>query len=233
VSGWALVVPVKSFGSAKSRLGGASIDNVDGLAEALAYDSIQAGLATPSIDLCVVVCARDTAEWAKSCGATVTVEAPDGGLNAALRLGRDAVLRRGQQSVAFMMADLPLLSVEHLEDLLHLAPADRPGVVGDLAGEGSTLLLSRRGQELDPRFGVGSFAAHRSMAADLTASCDPSLRVDLDTWEDLARLERPTGVRTREWFDTRLVSGIWCSLPGPVRPAETAGADFSAPPLPV
>lgn len=230
---WALVIPVKSFGTAKSRLGGSDTAGPDGLAAALAYDSIQAAREARAVSSCVVVCDQRTAGWATAWGADAVVEEPGGGLNAALRLGRDVALSQGQPAVAFMMADLPLLTVGHLEALLDRAPPDRPGAVSDLTGEGTTLLLSRRGEELQPCFGVGSFAAHRLGAEDLSEHCDRGLRLDLDTWEDLAQLDRPVGLRTRQWYDRRLMGGISCRFPAQIGPTGVPGADFSTPALPV
>jgi 2-phospho-L-lactate guanylyltransferase len=53
-------------------------------------------------------------------------------------------------------------------------------------GTGTTLLLSAPGRPLDPRFGVGSAAAHTATGATPIGAPVPTLRCDVDTTEDLA-----------------------------------------------
>jgi 2-phospho-L-lactate guanylyltransferase (CobY/MobA/RfbA family) len=101
-------------------------------------------------------------------------------------------------------ADLPLLDVAALDRLLEGADASlaagngRPIVViapSDARGGTNALLLSPIGI-ITPQFGEGSLEAHLRAAAAAEASVqliiDPALGFDLDTPEDLERLDAET-----------------------------------------
>jgi 2-phospho-L-lactate guanylyltransferase len=90
--------------------------------------------------------------------------------------------------VVVVMADLAGITTTGLAAVLRRAAGAR-SVVADASGTGTALLLSPRGAELAPRFGPQSYARHRQGgAADLTASADPAVRLDVDTPDDLAAL---------------------------------------------
>jgi len=59
------------------------------------------------------------------------------------------------------------------------------GFVPDAEGIGTVLLTAARGTPLDPRFGVGSAAAHAASGARLIGGDWPGLRHDVDTAADL------------------------------------------------
>ena len=84
------------------------------------------------------------------------------------------------------MADLPALRSDELRRAL-LAAADVPrGFVADAAGTGTTLLTARGGNQLGPRFGPRSRAAHAASGAiALEPGPIPGLRRDVDTEVDL------------------------------------------------
>ncbi len=123
------------------------------------------------------------------------------GLNEALRLARDEAIRAGATAVLMLPADLPLLSIEPLGRLLEAADAaltagsGRPIVVvapADARGGTNALLLSPP-DVIEPCFGTLSLEAHLRAAALADASLqvvdDVRLGFDLDTPEDLERLE--------------------------------------------
>jgi 2-phospho-L-lactate guanylyltransferase len=58
--------------------------------------------------------------------------------------------------------------------------------VPDLPGTGTVLLAAPAGVPLDPRFGVGSAAAHEASGARRLDGDWPTLRRDVDTADDLA-----------------------------------------------
>lgn len=102
MTGWAVVVPVKSWASAKSRVAGISTSGRRALAKALAHDTVSTVCATPGVAACFVVGAPDVLDFLvryvtrpRLFGVEEQVGSPDP-LNAALRRGRDAArCRRG------------------------------------------------------------------------------------------------------------------------------------------
>jgi len=123
------------------------------------------------------------------------------GLNAALVDGRDRAIRSGATAVLFLPADLPYLTTSALDSLLEAADAalaagsGRPLVVlaPAEARVGTNALLLSPPTTIEPQFGASSLEAHVRAAAAADASLqlvdDPALGFDLDTPEDLERLE--------------------------------------------
>jgi len=131
----------------------------------------------------------------------VTVSDPGTGLNDALRAGRDAALAAGATAVLMLPADLPLLASASLDRLLDAADATiaagngQPVVViapAD-ARTGTNALLLAPPLTIEPHFGPESFEAHLRAASAAEASVqivdDPLLGFDLDTPDDLERLD--------------------------------------------
>ncbi|HWE89323.1 MAG TPA: 2-phospho-L-lactate guanylyltransferase [Pseudonocardiaceae bacterium] len=197
-----VVIPVKTLDQAKSRLRGAADGGVGGQAEhealvlALVRDTALAAAATANVRRVLVVTSdRTVAALLAEDGVESTDDPPAGsrhtgshaaGLNAAVAHGAAVLLRRDRRArVAALQADLPALRAEDLATAL--AEADgRRAFCADRQGTGSTLLVAAPGGPLDPRFGVGSAAAHTSSGAVSIGASLPSLRCDVDTAEDLS-----------------------------------------------
>lgn len=123
------------------------------------------------------------------------------GLNAALVDGRARATRAGATAVLFLPADLPYLTNSALDSLLEAADAalaagsGRPLVVLAPADArvGTNALLLSPPTTIEPHFGESSLEAHVRAAAAADASLqlvdDPALGFDLDTPDDLERLE--------------------------------------------
>ncbi|SCE65862.1 2-phospho-L-lactate guanylyltransferase [Micromonospora mirobrigensis] len=190
---WTVVVPVKRLDGAKSRLRGAlPVVPHEGLALALAADTVRAVRACPAVAEVLVVTGDDrvAAELA-ALGARVAPEPPGGGLNAAFRHG--ASVAAGGRWVAGLTADLPALRPAELAQALTAAQDGPTGVrrfVADAPGTGTVLLAAPPGVPLEPRFGVGSAAAHAAGGALPLAGAWPTLRRDVDTAADLAAAAR-------------------------------------------
>ncbi|WFE96804.1 2-phospho-L-lactate guanylyltransferase [Micromonospora sp. WMMD987] len=217
---WVLVVPVKRLRAAKSRLRGAlpAVPHEE-LALALAADTVGAALACPAVaEVLVVTADPRVAATAGAAGARVVPDRPDAGLNAALRHGVDAVVTDGDRGawVAALTADLPALRPAELAAALHAVTTGPPGVrrfVADAPGTGTVLLTAPPGVSLDPRFGVGSAAAHRASGAVPLTGPWPSLRRDVDTAADLADAAR-LGLGPA----TRALTGVAVGPTGPTAP---------------
>ena len=178
---WHLVVPVKGGAAAKSRLHPPPGVVREDLALALATDCLTACCAgMPPSRVVVVTSDRRVAEVALALGVVVVTD-PGAGLNAAVRAGRDSVLREAPDApVAALLGDLPSLLPDDLVVALDAASAHRLAVVPDAAGEGTSLLTAVDGAGLHPRFGPGSAAAHVEGGHARLDLDLPRLRTDVD-----------------------------------------------------
>jgi len=179
---WVVVVPVKPPDSAKTRMAHPSRPE---LALAMAVDTIEAATQTPGVrEVRVVTNDLAVAQEVRRAGVRVVSDDGAGDLNRCLA---SAVARLpSAQPVAVMVADLPGARPDELTRLLDSVPEQGVAVVGDRRGQGTTLLLATQPTRLHPQFGVGSLARHRAGGAvDLSESAGPSLRLDVDTLDDL------------------------------------------------
>lgn len=218
------ILPVKSFGRAKQRLGHAFPDR-PALAAAMVADVLEALAAVPSLDGVIVVTAEPiAAEIARGMGAQV-VHDPDetGQSDAAARgvaaaLGRDGVLLDPAtvraDRVLLVPGDCPALDPDEVEALLgRRAPVV---IVPDRHGTGTNALLLSPPDVMAPAFGEGSFERHSGLARAAGAEPDVAdvrtLGLDVDTPDDLAALRRaleihPGGaVRTRALLEQALAA---------------------------
>lgn len=199
----AVVVPLRAFDLGKSRLAERfSPPEREILARAMAEivvaprDDSGHG-AGHDTDWFVVCDDERVAAWAESRGATPIVVSASG-LNAALLEARDSILvRTAATHVVISHADLPLASdlVSIVRDAIHVSTmsSSSPIVViaPDRRHDGTNVMIVPRDRlsEWEFRYGPGSFAAHREVAArlDLTVSVldDPRLATDVDTVDDL------------------------------------------------
>jgi 2-phospho-L-lactate guanylyltransferase len=178
------VIPVKRLGAAKSRLRGAVADGWhQELALAMVRDTVTAVLRSTEIGRLLVVTDDPEASAAvQALGAEAVPDRPAAGLNAAFRYGADTVAGLTGPRAA-LAGDLPALTGADLGAALRMA-VER-SFVADAAGTGTVLLAAPAGVPLDPRFGVGSAAAHAASGARSLISDWPGLRQDVDTPADL------------------------------------------------
>lgn len=213
---WSIVIPVKRLSLAKTRLSAALagstsdtllIDSAPSasllpegewlpangrIALAMASDTVCAALASNIVASVVVVTDdRLAADTLSALGAQVVPDAPDDGLNAALRYGAElAAPQRPDAGVAALSADLAALRPAELTDALTWAAEHTRAYVSDVQGTGTTLLSALPGHDLEPRFGAGSAQAHRRYGAHPLDGQWASLRRDLDTPSDVAAAAR-------------------------------------------
>jgi 2-phospho-L-lactate guanylyltransferase (CobY/MobA/RfbA family) len=134
-------------------------------------------------------------------GARPIAETGASDLNSALLEGRQRAARAGATAVLYLPADLPHVLPDALDRMLEAADAaiaagsGRPIVVVAPADArtGTNGLLVSPPETIDPHFGDASLEAHVRAAAAADASLllvnDPALGFDLDTPDDLERLE--------------------------------------------
>ncbi|GLY94569.1 2-phospho-L-lactate guanylyltransferase [Actinoplanes sp. NBRC 103695] len=181
---WTAVIPVKRLGLAKSRLRGAvPAARHQDLALAMLADTAAAVLACAEIgELVVVTDDPEAVRITRELGARPVADEPDAGLNAAFRFGADVIAGTGRNRVA-LAGDLPAVRPAELGEALRSVRGR--AFVADAAGTGTVLLGVRQGSDLDPRFGIGSAAAHAGSGATALTGDWPGLRQDVDTAADL------------------------------------------------
>jgi 2-phospho-L-lactate guanylyltransferase len=203
-----VVVPLRGADSGKSRLGQAlDAEERGALVLGLLARTLDVLATWPQAQRVYLVTGdAATGELARRAQPALTVltEPRQGGLNAALREARDAAVDLGATAVLMLPADLPLLDTAALDRLLDgadaalaagqghalvvVAPADARG--------GTNALLVSPPTLIDPQFGEASLEAHLRAAAlaDATVQLvhDPALAFDLDTPDDLERLDTAT-----------------------------------------
>lgn len=192
-----IVVPVRSFENAKSRLG-AVLDAEERreLVERLLRRTIAAGLATAGIaEVLVVSPDPEVLAVAREAGARA-LHQETRGLNHSLAEAREAADPDGRLLV--LPGDLPGVTPAAIAALVDAASrARRPCVVivPDRHGRGTNALLLDPPDVIDPAFGGDSRAAHAWLAGSAEATLvelDGPLSLDLDTPDDLLAAERET-----------------------------------------
>lgn len=178
------VLPVKSFGRAKTRLGRA---DRPALAAAMVADVLDALARVEGLEVVVV-----------SSEPSIAADVPDPvetGHNGAALLGIREAIARGAERVLLLPGDCPALDPDELRELL--ATRAPVAIVPDRHGTGTNALLLTPPDALVPSFGPGSFARHRELGGpDARVVELPTLMHDVDTLEDLLTL--PAGApRTR------------------------------------
>jgi 2-phospho-L-lactate guanylyltransferase len=194
----AAVVPVKDLWGTKSRLK----PSLDGGARAgltiYMMGRVISTLREAHLEkVCVVSPDRIVLHEAEKRGA-FPLRQESRGLNPALEEGRRWVMDLGASSILVLPADLPLLEAPDVRALLEIAPESPSAVISpDGTGTGTNALLIQPPDAIRFAFGPGSYEAHlraaRERGLEVRVCERPHLAFDLDTVEDLARLEK-TGV---------------------------------------
>lgn len=185
---WWFVVPVRRAGGSKSRLSHLSAADRRDLTTAFAQDTLSAVLNAESAAGVVVVGDLPREDIPDSAlaeqPAVLVLPDPGVGLNGAITAATAAV--PSGAPVAAILGDLPALTPADIDRALSAAARADRSFVCDADGIGTTLLASRHGSALDPRFGPRSRAAHaRSGAQEILDPKLARLRRDVDTDVDL------------------------------------------------
>ncbi|WP_346796012.1 2-phospho-L-lactate guanylyltransferase [Halomonas sp. Bachu 37] len=190
-----IVIPVKDFRQAKSRLGNTlSPDHRSALARRLCERTL--GFFAnhfPDHDRLVVTASPKIARLAKKLGAMVLEEPQADGLSPAAQRAADWARQAGYSAQLLVPADIVELDEAEICRLLKTG-GEGPAVVICPASDGGTnALLTSPPDALPFRFGPQSAVAHRQAAQRLGLSCQvlelSRLRFDLDTPADLSTLD--------------------------------------------
>ncbi|OUZ10105.1 2-phospho-L-lactate guanylyltransferase [Aeromicrobium sp. PE09-221] len=179
---WTVIVPVKPFDRAKSRLA-LEPDRRARLARRFTDHVLGELRRIPAVETVVVV---GIAHPAADIGL-----ADPGTMAAAVDRGRSwAAAHRAEYPIAVIPADLPALTAATLGAALDAASGHRRAFMPDRSGEGTTLLTSSSPAELAASYGPGSADAHRLLGLVEITGDWPGLRDDVDTLADLERVAR-------------------------------------------
>jgi len=199
-----VILPMRTLSGGKARLGGAL--------DAEEREELVLGMLLHTLDVLSrwPACARthlvtpdpDMAVVTRLVGGDLALHRqPGSGLNPAIFQGVRAALVARARSVLVLPGDLPHLSLEALDGLVYaadagLAAAGGGGLVAIApsdASSGTNALLLRPPDVIATAFGEDSFEAHLRAAAAADAAVqvvsDPILGFDLDTPDDLERLD--------------------------------------------
>lgn len=190
------VLPVKSFASAKQRLGEVLQPGARrALAESMFADVLTALRRTEGIAHILVVTGDITAQrLAGGHGADVVEDREERGQSAAADLGITRARDLGYDRVLLVPGDTPAALPEELGALLGRARAASPDalIVPDRHGTGTNALLLTPVDALAPAFGPGSLERHTGRARERCVAHEvvelPSLGLDVDTPDDLHAL---------------------------------------------
>ena len=144
----------------------------------------------------VVTPDEDAAAAAAEAGAEVVAD-PGGGQGAAVQAGLEGVEPGG---ILVVNADLPCIVPHDLRSLLAATPAGGVALVEALDGTTNSLSLPSAGA-FAPLYGPSSsdrFREHfSSLGLEAVSVAAPNLAEDVDTMEDLTRLQLRAGPRTQ------------------------------------
>jgi 2-phospho-L-lactate guanylyltransferase len=191
-----VIVPVKRFAAAKSRLAPVVPESRRrGLARALLDHTLRILNGLRGISGILVVSRDRTAlAMARKYGALTVPESKCDGLNRALARATAEAVRRGAESVLILPTDLALLSGEDLTRAMRMASLP-PFVVlaPDRAERGTNLLYMAPPGVVRFSFGERSFQRHlqtaRRAGVDVAICRRPGLAHDVDRPEDLAEID--------------------------------------------
>ena len=179
-----VVVPIKRFANAKTRLAGVlSARERELLARSMAERVIAAAAGMPLI---VVTDDDEVARWAAAHGASVLRDSNGGGLNGAVRSGVEAARSANAERVIVIHADIPLAT-----SLARFAsvPSHHAVLVPDARYDGTNVLSIPTDSDLEFAYGPGSFARHHRALLrsgfNVVVAPDRHLAADVDHPSDL------------------------------------------------
>ncbi|UOY03183.1 2-phospho-L-lactate guanylyltransferase [Blastococcus sp. PRF04-17] len=199
---------MKRLSSAKSRLTGLTPSLRAQLVFAMAVDTVEAAAEASRVrDITVLTDEPSLQRIAPTLGVHVLPDEGQGDLNRALVRGAEQLDDRAGMGTAVLLADLPGLRADDLDQALAFADGHPRAFVADHRGTGTTLLTSARGDALRPCFGVDSASAHAASGAVAVPLSVATLRHDVDVSQDLGFLrELNVGRHTRALLAPTLAS---------------------------
>jgi len=189
-----ILVPIKNTSSAKQRLT-AVLDQPSrtALAQAMIYDVLTA-LHNWNTRPPVAVVTSDpyAVTLAKEYGFEVIPDPDNPGETGAIEMATRVCVERGVDSTLVIPADIPLIEVWELEEILKHAPTEGSVLVPAADGRGTNAAFRRPANLFPLRFGNDSFKPHHAAAQATGKPCVvlnfAGIALDVDNPEDLQRL---------------------------------------------
>src|SRR4051794_1603743 len=186
----AAILPVKSFGDAKQRLGSLlGAGSRHALAQAMFLDVLSSLRKVEGIEQVVIVASEPSAEFATEDQVVLLEDDIRDGQSAAAGIGIRWALDAGFERVLLVPGDTPLLAPSELDGLLADSP-EAVVIVPDRHGTGTNGLLLRPPTVIAPSFGPDSLSRHVAAAEEAGVPHRverlESLIHAVDTSEDLA-----------------------------------------------
>lgn len=177
----AVLVPIKGFRRAKTRLGAVlTAEEREQLARSMAECVLNASAPLPTT---VMTDDEGVVEWARTLGYDAVLD-PAPTLSSAVTLTVQAMAARGVQRVIVLHADLPLVT-----DITWLGDSGGVLVVPDRHGDGTNALSVPAAAGFHFSYGPGSRKRHedeaRRLGLPLTVAIDTALAWDVDHPGDL------------------------------------------------
>jgi 2-phospho-L-lactate guanylyltransferase len=189
-----VVVPIKSFESAKTRLSDRlDTDQRACLAQACADRVLLAVAECPSVDLRLAVVDTDLAAKMARHRNFEVLQRPDlFGQSAAVGAGFSAAIKRGATNILTVSADVPLVKPKDIEEMLHPKPPVLV-MVSDREGLGTNAMRLDPAVDMRLHFGPDSLSMHKREAAAMRLPVkvidNRRVRLDIDTPDDIDALE--------------------------------------------
>jgi FO synthase len=190
---WALV-PIKARALCKTRLTPAFSEAQRlALVRSMLQHVLSILRATPAVQRIALV----TSERDDVADDVQVLDDHGGDLNTALESGIAHAIAHGASTVLVLPADLPLLSVADIEELLRGARHTGIALAPDRHERGTNAVCMAASARLRPQFGEDSFARHHAQSVEhgARAACvrTDGLAADLDTAEDFRWLMETRG----------------------------------------
>lgn len=210
-----ILIPVKSLANAKQRM--ASILDQPSrtkLAQAMLFDVLETLRTWPSRpEVSIVTSDAFAIELARKFEFQIILDDTNRGETAAIEMATKICEEQGVDSTLVIPADIPLISVSELEQILEAAPAEGSVLVPAGDGRGTNAVWRRPAGLFPLRFGNDSFKPHLAAARATQKPCVmlslPGIALDVDNPSDLRQLaEAPGEARSqrlaRQWDLTDL-----------------------------
>jgi 2-phospho-L-lactate guanylyltransferase len=189
-----ILIPVKNLSSAKQRLA-AALDQPSrtALAQAMLHDVLTAvheWRARPQVG--IVTGDPYAIKLARQYQFEIIPDPENPGETGAIEMATRLSVERGVESTLVIPADIPLIQVWELEEIVKRAPAEGSVLVPAGDGRGTNAAFRRPAGLFPLRFGNDSFKPHHAAAQATGKPCVvielPGIAVDVDNPADLQHL---------------------------------------------
>jgi 2-phospho-L-lactate guanylyltransferase len=189
-----ILVPVKNLSAAKQRLA-AVLDQPSRtkLAQAMLHDVLTALHGWKNRPQVAVVTSDAYAvALATEYGFDIIADPDNPGETGAIEMATRISVERGADSTLIIPADIPLIQVWELEEIMENAPVTGSVLVPAADGRGTNAAFRRPADLFPLRFGNDSFKPHHAAAQATGKPCVvlnlPGIAVDVDNPEDLEQM---------------------------------------------